>query len=204
MIAILGGTFDPVHLGHLALAEHATLALNPDTVLFMPCKQPVHKANTMTAADHRIKMLELAIKSYPLFKVDLSEINRPTASYTLETLDSLSQRFSEQPIFFLIGMDSLNSFHTWYQWQACLTKANFLVFQRPGEPFNPDPQVKEFIVGDIAHYFEKPSNSGSIYLIEHQQVAISSSDLRANIHQLSDKYLPYPVASYIKQHRLYQ
>ena len=204
MIAILGGTFDPIHLGHLAIAEHAKLALNAEPVLLMPCKQPVHKANSMTTADHRIKMLELAIKPYPMFKVDLSEINRPTASYTLETLDSLRQRFTDQPIFFLIGMDSLNSFHTWHQWQTCLTKANFLVFQRPGEQFNPDDSVKQYIKGDVTHYFENPSISGSIYLTEHSQVAISSSDLRANIHSLSKKYLPCSVASYIKLNGLYQ
>ncbi|WP_372771257.1 nicotinate-nucleotide adenylyltransferase [Pseudoalteromonas sp.] len=204
MIVILGGTFDPIHSGHLALAKQANQLLKPDKVLFMPCKQPVHKATSGITSAHRINMINLAIQNDANFAIELREINRDTPSYALESLISFRQQYPTEPIFFLIGMDSLNTLHTWFKWQECLANSNFLVFQRPGETFQPDPQVAPYIQGNINDSLEQLPLAGHIYLAQHQQVAISSSELRSNLMQLKNDFLPEAVSDYIKQHRLYQ
>ena len=138
MIAVLGGTFDPIHTGHLSIAKQANNLLNPDKLLFMPCKKPVHKKNAKTDCIHRINMLKLATASIANSEIDLREIERNSPSYAVDSLQCLRLQYLNQPLFFIIGMDSLNTLHTWYKWQVCLEHANFLVFKRPKEIFNPD------------------------------------------------------------------
>lgn len=204
MIVILGGTFDPIHTGHLALARQANKILAPKKVLFMPCKQPVHKATSGVTSAHRINMIRLAIEGETNFELDLREINRETPSYAVESLASFRQQYPIEPIFFIIGMDSLNTLHKWFKWQDCLANCNFLVFQRPAEQFQPHPDVAEYIVGDIDEASQPLPLAGSIFLAKHQQVAISSSALRTNLTQYHNEFLPDAVSQYIKQHRLYQ
>ena len=201
MIAVLGGTFDPIHTGHLSIAKQANNLLNPDKLLFMPCKKPVHKKNAETDCMHRINMLKLATASIANSEIDLREIERNSPSYAVDSLQSLRLQYLNQPLFFIIGMDSLNTLHTWYKWQVCLEHANFLVFKRPNEIFTPDKTVSKFIAGDINEFHNAPSLSGHIYLTQNQEVAISSSSLRK---KLDDNFLPDTVSHYIKQHNLYQ
>lgn len=204
MIVILGGTFDPIHTGHLALAKQADQTLAPSKVLFMPCKQPVHKATSGITSAHRINMIKLAIKDEANFAIDLREINRETPSYALESLISFRHEYPKVPLFFIIGMDSLNTLHKWHKWQDCISNSNFLVFQRPGETFQPNPEVAPFISGDINDAIKDLPLAGHIFLAQHQQVAISSSALRTNLTQYKNNFLPEAVSDYIKQHRLYQ
>jgi nicotinate-nucleotide adenylyltransferase len=204
MIVILGGTFDPIHKGHLALATQANQILAPNKVLFMPCKQPVHKATSGITSTHRINMIHLAIEDEANFELDLREINRETPSYALESIASFRQQHANEPIFFIIGMDSLNTLHKWFKWQECLENCNFLVFQRPKEQYHPHPDVTAYIVGDIDEAGQHLPLAGGIFFAKHQQVAISSSELRANFTQYHNDFLPVPVCDYIKQHRLYQ
>ena len=204
MIVILGGTFDPIHTGHLALATQANQLLSPSQVLFMPCKQPVHKATSGVTSTHRINMINLAIENQANFALDLREINRETPSYAVESLISFRQQFPKTPLFFIIGMDSLNTLHTWHKWQDCLANSNFLVFQRPGEICKPDQHVVPYIKGDITASLSNVPLAGHIFHAKHQQVAISSSELRTDLNQYKSEYLPAAVSDYIKQYRLYQ
>ena len=204
MIIILGGTFDPIHNGHLAIAEQCLEQLEVEKLFFMPCKQPVHKNTPGITTEHRLEMLKLAINNNPSLHIDLREINRQSASYAVDSLQSYRNEYAQSPLFFAIGMDSLNQLHTWHQWQRCLSLANFLVFQRPGEQLNPALAVQQYIAQRSPKKNETIDPAGKIYLMKNNQVAISSSEIRTDFKEIGHQYLPKPVADYIKTHQLYQ
>jgi nicotinate-nucleotide adenylyltransferase len=130
-IIIYGGSFDPVHRGHISVAVKVSEHLNADVHL-LPCKDPVHKAKTLASAAHRVAMLKLAIAQYPNLHLDLSEIERATPSYTLDTLKFLRAKYGAQcPIIFMLGLDSFASIHEWHDYQEILSYAHLLVVDRP-------------------------------------------------------------------------
>ena len=133
MIAIFGGTFDPVHLGHLNMAQQCVNAFNLDTLYFMPCALPAHKAAPGISTQHRINMLNAAIAPYPHFELDLRELNRTGPSYSLLSLQELRKEHPTTPILFLIGMDSFNNLDKWFEWKAITQLCHIVVYQRPAQ-----------------------------------------------------------------------
>ena len=133
MIAIFGGTFDPVHLGHINMAKQCVNALNLNTLYFMPCALPAHKMAPGISTEHRVAMLNAAIAPYPFFQLDLRELHRTGPSYSLLSLQELRAQHPNTPIVFLIGMDSFNNLDKWYQWQAITQLCHIVVYQRPGQ-----------------------------------------------------------------------
>jgi nicotinate-nucleotide adenylyltransferase len=130
-IGLFGGTFDPVHCGHVAIAEQAAEELQLDQMLFIPAPDPPHKQRTVATYGQRVAMLELALAGHSRFSVSLLEAELSKPSYTVDTLLELRKRLAGQ-LYFLIGADSLLELHLWYKLEELLQLTNFAVISRPG------------------------------------------------------------------------
>ncbi len=197
-IGVFGGTFDPVHLGHLLLAEACREQGRLDRVIFIPAGLPPHKqGRELSPGNARAEMLEFAIAGHPEFSVDRSEIKRSGPSYTVETLRALRQEHPDDELFLLMGADSLAEFHLWKDPREIAALAGLIVVNRGPQP-PPDlaaliPQVGESAVSRIQ-------------VVTMPGVDISASDIRQRAQQgRTLRYLvPRAVERYILENRLYQ
>ena len=140
-LGLFGGSFDPVHRAHLALAQAARAELGLDRVLWIPAGQPWQKTRPMTAAVHRLAMLQLALEGEPGCAIDRREIERPGLTYTADTVDQLHAEHPRAELFLLIGQDQYARFHTWHRWRDIVRQVVLAVAQRPGTPATADPEV---------------------------------------------------------------
>ena len=191
-ICIFGGTFDPIHTGHLILAEHVREQLALDRILFVPSYIPPHKNHAyITEALLRLQMVEIATQENPYFKVTSLEIDREGISYTVETVEYFRSHFgtSKQDTLLLIGADSLLEIHTWFRPERIFELCQIVVVGRPGFQYNKS----------LTQY-AKTAIEVKAPLLE-----ISSTEIRRRVKNgLSIRYLvPDMVANFIKEHRLY-
>ena len=200
---ILGGTFDPPHLGHLALAQEAHARLGLDRVWFAPAATPPHKrGRAISSADDRRAMVELAIAADERFGLDTVDLDRPGPAYTVETLKLLRARWGDSAwIGFIVGWDMLLSLPTWHEPAATLTQLDAVIAaHRPGYAGQDDD---EQALADLER--QLPGVRARLIILPGPQLAISSSDLRERVAQrLPVRYLtPDPVRAYITSHGLY-
>lgn len=132
MIGLLGGTFDPVHHGHLRIALEAKEALGLTEVRFIPCRQPPHRGDASATAQQRLDLLRLACGDMPGFAVDTRELERPGPSYMVDTLASLRAERGDEPLCLILGWDAFLGLPGWHRWQNLLDYAHLAVVQRPG------------------------------------------------------------------------
>lgn len=195
-LGILGGTFDPVHHGHLVAAGEAHHQLGLDLVLFVPAGTPPHKSNRPISPAHdRLQMLELAIGGRPHFSVSRVDVDRPGPCYTIDTLKLLRDEWGPVPTFFFIeGADSLSDIGTWYQPQALIELCELAVVERPGVEIDL-PELEKQVPGLTAR----------IHWVTMPCLEISSSDLRARVREGRPiSYLVPPgVEAYILKRGLY-
>jgi len=204
LIGINGGTFDPIHLGHLRPALEVQKALGLEEVRFIPCSQPVHRNQPSVSAKHRCKMIELAIQSQSSFILDKTEIEQNKPSYMINTLKILSKRYNNKSLVLMMGTDAFAKFTTWHQWEEILKLANLAITHRPSEPI---PQ--EGKIGQVFQHHWVPKLSkktGQIVDIPITQLDLSATALRNYLKQgdCIDFLMPDSVVQYIKQHQLYQ
>jgi nicotinate-nucleotide adenylyltransferase len=208
-IGILGGTFNPIHKGHLAVAE-AALALGLSKIHIIPARQPPHRPLPDTSAAHRVAMVRLALQDCPHFQLDLQEQQREGPSYMIDTLKSLRETYGPStPLCLLLGIDALQNLDSWHQWRSLLDYAHIIGFSRPGYPFTL-PQtlfpITSHQVPSITPCLYSPF--GALYQYACETPPISASTLRAMLHQgdrsNTKAYLPKLVYEYIVQHHLYQ
>ncbi len=212
-IGLLGGTFDPIHYGHLRAAEEIRQIHSLSWVEFLPARIPPHKTDRpMTDISHRLSMIQLALAGNPAFRVSEVEASREGKSYLVDTLEGYRRQYPEQiSLFFIMGMDSFREIATWHRYPELFTLAHFLVISRPGYP---RPLLSEVVSHEVAASFLSPSEDTSVlehksghcvYFHETTLLAISASAIRECIHQEKDpRYLlPEEVRQYILQHRLY-
>lgn len=189
-LGILGGTFDPPHVGHLVVADEVRAAVALDTVLFIPAWRSPHKRRVqLTDPVHRLRMVRLAVARNPEFAVSDLELRRGGISYTVDTLEELHRRFSRHRLFLLIGMDNLQKFDTWKSPQRILELATIVVMTRAGVPVVPIPKV----MADHTVTCPVP------------EIGISSSDIRKRIRSGKPfrHLVPERVYDYIIRHKLY-
>ena len=196
-IGILGGTFDPIQLAHLAVAEEARTRLDLAEIIFVPAGQPWLKANSpISTAEHRIQMVRLAIADKPYFKLSTVEIDRAGPSYSVDTVAELQgQLGAGDELFFILGYDSLAELPLWHEPSQLIQMCRLVAVPRPGYSV---PDLKK-LEADI------PGLSQRVILMEKPEIDISATDIRNRVaHGLSIIHLvPEPVERYIKQHRLY-
>ena len=182
-IGILGGTFDPVHNAHLAIARAALEQLPADGILWIPTGAPAYRESPIAPARHRVAMLRLALAGEPRYQIDERELSPQASGYTYDTVTSLKQENPGQTLILLMGADQYAKRQSWHRWPELAKLCRIAVIERPDSA---KPQ------GDLIHLPLAP-------------LAISASDIRARIARSEDvaAMLPAPVLSYIKQYGLY-
>ncbi|MCK6161213.1 nicotinate-nucleotide adenylyltransferase [Corynebacterium simulans] len=191
-IGIMGGTFDPIHNGHLVAASEAAYRFQLDQVVFVPTGQPWQKAGRdVTAAEHRYLMTMVATASNPRFTVSRVDIDREGPTYTIDTLRDLRELFPDAELYFITGADSLASIMSWRDWEVMLEMANFVGVTRPGYELSKD-------------MLPLGSQTG-IELIEIPAMAISSTDCRKRAGEGEPVWylVPDGVVQYIAKNNLY-
>ena len=210
-IGIFGGTFNPIHHGHLIAAEEIRESFCLDRIIFVPSARPPHKPNPeLIDIHHRLEMTRLAIKGNPFFKTSSIEEKRRGLSYSVKTVEDFKNEFGKDAsLFFLLGIDAFTEMDTWYEPQRLLGLCHFIVISRPGFSLQQAHQLLSSTFGiQTAEGNRKIpiSNGHFLYLTEVTPVGISSTQIRSNVSQeLSVKYLlPEKVESYIISHDLYK
>lgn len=195
-IGVLGGTFDPVHLGHLVIATELRFTLELDRVLWTPAGDPPHKPEQrLTDESHRVRMLELALAGHDGFEIDRIDLDRVGPSYTVDTVTQLKARHPDDEIVFLMGLDSLRDLHHWREPEQILRIARLGVAKRP------DVEV------DLAAVYERlPAARNRVSIVDVPLIGISSRDLRSRV--ASGRPISFqttePVEAYIRDHGLYR
>jgi len=205
MLGILGGTFDPIHFGHLRPALEVQQALGLNEVRIIPLRDPPHRSQPLTTTDQRLLMLQAAVKGLPGFSIDTQELERDGKSYTVETLRSLRKEVGTKPICLLIGSDAFQQFHTWHKPDEILQLTHLIVMQRPGDSnANPTALTANRIVTSPSSLAASPS--GCILFQPVTQLDISSTTIRALIrNNQNPRYLlPDDVLEIIQTLQLYQ
>ncbi len=202
MIGILGGTFDPIHNGHLHIATQVYQRLELEQLQFMPCALPVHRGAPRADAAERCRMIELALEDQPQFVLNRLEIDRQGPSYTI---DSLREIHRHQPLqlALLLGSDAFNGFGSWKQPRQILELAHLVVCVRPGIEID-DGLFAEHRADSIDDLLA--AASGRILLLEVDAPDCSSSEVRAALARgdIPRRWLPAAVADYIETHQLYR
>ncbi|KAA0264456.1 nicotinate-nucleotide adenylyltransferase [Hafnia alvei] len=210
LTALFGGTFDPIHYGHLKPVTAMAQEVGLQNVTLLPNHVPPHRPQPEANAQQRLTMVELAIAGNPLFSVDERELHRTTPSYTIDTLIEVRQeRGATAPLAFIIGQDSLLTLHKWHRWEEILHYCHLLVCARPGYSDRLDtPELQNWLeqhrVYDAAQLSQRPH--GCIYLADTPLLAISATDIRQRRHQgiSCDDLLPRAVQRYIELQGLYR
>jgi len=205
MIGIFGGTFDPVHYGHLRSALEVKEIFGLSEVRLIPSAQPPHREQPAASALMRLHMLDLAIKNQQGLTIDTRELTRSGASYMVDTLKSLRQELKDEPLLLFIGSDAFNQLKTWYQWQHLFDYAHIVVMTRPGfEIQNLDDFFKARRATEITELAH--NHAGKLYFLQVTQLDISATAIRNMIAEQQNPgfLLPDTVIAYIKKHKLYQ
>ncbi len=211
VIGILGGTFNPIHLGHLYVAQQALQRLQLDQVRFIPAAIPALKQSPSVTGEQRAEMVSMAIQDHPLYVLDRRELDRPGVSYSIDTLQSLRQELGAKiSLIWLMGSDAFANIQQWHQWQDLLALCHIAVVMRPNSqsesPLSPQAQA----LLQQHQVFEKQklhaSPNGKILCLEIAAPDISSSSIRHHIahHQAFQHLVPEIIADYIQRKHLYQ
>jgi nicotinate-nucleotide adenylyltransferase len=195
-IGVFGGTFDPVHVGHLVLVSELKHALDLDLVLFVPAGDPPHKPDQLlSSVEHRLHMLEVAVEGRACFDIDHIEVNRIGPSYTKDTLEQIQLKYRSNRLVFLMGEDSLRDLHTWRQPERIIELAELGVGCRPNVHLDLE-----------AVYDRLPNARGRVVLIDVPMIEISSRDIRKRVANGAPYayQVPKEVEQYIKEHGLYR
>lgn len=210
LIGLLGGTFNPIHFGHLCMAQELTDALKLSEVRFIPSANPPHKAAPKVSAQQRAQMVQLAIDDNPLFKLDRRELERTGASYTIDTLISLREELGKNAsLCLMMGSDAFTKLDSWHRWQEMLDYCHIILVQRPNSKTEKlSDKMTAFL---SAHYTENIDDLAEKSVGYIHMQAITAQDISAtNIREklalgCSPKYLlPDNVLNYIQQHQLYK
>lgn len=206
MIGIIGGTFDPIHFGHLRPALEVAELLNLDELRFIPNANPPHRWQPEADAQHRLEMVKLAIKNTPVFKLDDREYQRNGPSYTIDTLKEIRAEIGlDRPLCLLIGQDALQGFTQWRDWQGILNLTHLVVSRRPGYEldFTDNQWMHDILVNNADELKQAPN--GMLFFAKVTQLAISATAIRNWLKQGSSvQYLtPAVVNKYLLTHKLY-
>jgi len=207
MIGVFGGTFDPVHHGHLRIALELYQQLGLDELRFVPCRQPPHRAMPQASVEQRLEMLRLAIAGQSAFVIDERELLRDGPSYMVDTLSSIRAEMPDQAICLILGADAFGKLSSWHRWESLIELAHIVVAMRPGSPLMFDDamlhRLRHCQVTDSA--LLKRALSGYVIQFQVPQLDISSMYIRGQLSAgLSARYLlPDTVWDYMQQQHIY-
>lgn len=210
LLALFGGTFDPIHYGHLKPVTALAQAVGLGHITLLPNHVPPHRPQPEASPAQRLAMVRLAIVGNPLFSTDDRELQRRSPSYTIDTLEALRAELGPtRPLAFIIGQDSLLSLHKWQRWQDILHYCHLLVCARPGYPDQLETAalqawLEQHRTRDVQRLHRQPH--GFIYLADTPLLSVSATDIRQRRHLgiSCDDLLPRPVQRYIELQGLYR
>ena len=206
-LGILGGTFDPIHYGHLRPAQEVLHALDLGEIRFIPAANPPHRHPPVATVEQRLRMVELAVADISGFTVDERELKRGGFSYTVPTLESLRREWGARPLCLLMGVDAFEDIETWHQWQRLTALAHFIVMTRPGWSFPGSDALPSWAQGrlerDPGKLMQTPG--GKIFFQAVTPQDISATRVRAAIAsgEPVEQMLPPAVHAYIRTNRIY-
>lgn len=207
-IGIFGGTFNPIHLGHIHTVSQSAKLLGLEKVALMPANIPPLKEAPTISTKHRVNMLKLVCEEHPCFYLETYELEQGETSYTVKTLQAFKDKQRELDIFFFIGMDSLVNFHLWKNYKKILELTNLVVTTRPGYDLsNVQTDLQNELIDAGQFLNDRQSKScGNIILMPPQSFDIASSTIREMVakHQDISSLVPECVEQYIKSHNLYR
>jgi nicotinate-nucleotide adenylyltransferase len=198
-IGVLGGTFDPIHIGHIKVAEEAIARLDLPRILFIPAGQPwlkLNNANAVSPVPHRLEMVRLGIAGNPRFKLSTMEIERPGPTYSVDTVAQLHSRLGEgDEIFFILGWDNLMQLPQWHQPQRLIEMCRLVAVPRVDFPLPDLPTLER----------ELPGISQRVILFDRPRIDINASEIRRRAAEGKSisEFVPEAVERYIKEHGLY-
>lgn len=199
-IGLFGGTFDPIHNGHLHIARAFADEIGLDTVVFLPAGDPYHKEQTTrTPARQRFIMTEMAIADEPRFALSDCDMVRDGATYTFDTVQIFRQQFPGAQLWWLLGSDSLMQLHTWKKWQTLVRQVNIAVAMREGDNLNRTPR-------ELHAWLGEGLQNGSVRILNAPLYDVSSTQIRQTLAAGgdSDGLVPPEVARYIRNQGLYR
>ncbi len=207
LIGLFGGTFDPIHLGHLDIAKKLLNQYPFASIQFIPCHQPPELKSPHANAEHRLAMVRMAIVDYPQFSVNDIEMSRSGPSYTVDTLAKLREQMPDQSFCLILGSDVFAKFNQWEKWQDILKLTHIVVVNRLNCPLPQEGWLKQLL---LTHQTQDETalttaRSGLIFLSEITVTPHSATEIRhkiANGENLSSQ-LPPSIIEYIKAHGLY-
>jgi nicotinate-nucleotide adenylyltransferase len=205
-LGIFGGTFDPIHFGHLRLAEELAEAVGLSRVRFIPAGQPPHRGAPRTAPVHRLEMVRRAIAGNPRFEVDAREVQSPRPSYTVDTLAELRAELgTQQPLWLLLGADAFLDLASWHEWRRLFDLANIAVAARPGAPLLLSDAMPPELKNEVSERQAAGGPAGSVLLRQTTPLDISATAIRDTLarHGSARYLLPDAVLDYIHEHQLY-
>ncbi len=208
MIGILGGTFDPVHFGHLRTALDVCEVLALDEVRLIPCHLPPHRGRPVATSRQRVNMLEAAVQGYSAFVVDQRELGREGPSYTIDTLTSLRAELGATGLCLLIGMDAFRGLTTWHRWGELIDLCHLVVMTRPGARIPAQGELADFIRlnrVDSADELQQQA-AGRLLFQPVTRLEISATDIRKRLAEgrSADFLIPEAVHKLINREGLYQ
>ncbi|MDB2590480.1 nicotinate-nucleotide adenylyltransferase [Candidatus Thioglobus sp.] len=207
MIGFFGGSFDPVHFGHLNNAQQLKNELNLSELFLMPCREPVHKKTPTFSTEQRLQMLQMAIQDFPELSLDTREINRKSESYSVDSLKEIALELPEEVICLIIGMDSFNQLSSWRDYQKFHQYCHLIILARPGE-IN-EQNYAGFTLTQNSK--DLPSKSaGLVYFAKTDLYDVSSSDIRGILFKTSqegkihaqqslDELIPKRIINYLQK-----
>jgi nicotinate-nucleotide adenylyltransferase len=213
-LGLLGGTFNPIHNGHVQAARIVKDRCRLDRVLFIPSFIPPHKeGQDVASAEHRFEMVRLAVAGEPDFEASAIEIEAPGTSYSIHTLDRIKDRYPEAEVFFILGIDAFMEIATWKDYEKVLDRCSFIVISRPGHCLDEAQKVLGGSLEDRIRYLTEEEDLGApspgagpaIFLVEIEALDIASSEIRRRLQGGSPiaGMAADPVREYIKEHGLY-
>lgn len=207
-IAIFGGTFDPIHEGHLQTSIQLQNTFHFEKYFFLPCKVSPLKHRTIATEQQRVDMIHLAIQNYPSFQLDTRELLREGPSYMVDTLESFRHDYPHDSLNLILGNDAFNSLPHWHQWDRLISLANLIVMHRRTSPIFNDTALQKLLQ---QHQTKDPdvilkNPSGYLFCVHAGDFAISSTSIRQDIQNNKNvsTFLSPAVHHYIQQKKLYQ
>ncbi len=204
MIGVYGGTFNPVHYGHLRTALEMKQRLRLAQMLMLPCHSPPHRPEPDVPPAQRVRMLELALEGTPELSLDRRELERPGPSYMVDTLASLGRERPATSLILIIGADAFNGLETWREWRKLFDHAHVAVMTRPGHKPEALTEFLQARLCGVEQLAEKPA--GGLCMLEVTPLGISATQIRRLIAAGENPkfLLPDAVINYINQHQLYR
>ena len=206
-LALFGGTFDPVHFGHLRCADEVRQKLSLKELCLLPAGTPVHRQTPQATAGQRLEMLQLAQLDFPGLSIDDREIRRTGPSYMVDTLHELRAEYPQRSLILVIGQDASNQLHTWFKWEQLFALAHIVILTRPGSRLEYQQlvanRIKRHLSVDVQDL--RNSTAGTVLNLDVTAVDVSSTKIKSLIRRGQAPYsmLPGSVLNYIHKNHLY-